>query len=479
MQDGAKLGKRTEALGSAPLGPLLVRLSIPGIVGMLVMTLYNVVDTFWVAGLPYGPRAIAALTVLFPLQMVAGALGIGTGVGVASLVARRFGEKRLEQVNDVAGNAVAFPLLSGSVLAVVSLIVPTWLVTLFGATEEIRDLSVAYLTIVALGYPFLLFNMTVNGLYRGAGNTLMPMIVMASSALLNLVLDPLLIYGVGPIPQLGVRGAAIATVISQVAGFLVSAGYLWSGRSGYRVKASNVRLRAAVLRDIAQVGAPAFAMQLATSLGAAVFNWLLAGYGAMALAAYGLTFRMMMLVFPLIAGVRHGLLPIVGYNFGAGQYRRMWQAFVLAATRVGALALALAALMWISAPQIVRIFTQEAELVGLAQMGLRTILTLMCLGAVQMLAVATLQGMGMGPQAMVLTLVRQPFTVVPAGILLSSWYGLQGAFAAYPLADLLSVSVTLTYLWVVHKRYRVDRPRPEAVVPATPAAAAGQASGET
>jgi len=172
------MGKRTEDLGTAPLAGLILRLGVPGVVGMLVMSLYNVIDTFWVSGLEEGTLAIAALAIAFPIQMIAGAIGIGTGMGVGSLAARRFGARRLDEVGLVAGHAVALPFWLGIPLTAVAVAFAPALVHAFGAPLETVGFAVTYLKTVAFGFPFLIFAMTVNGLYRGSGNTVMPMTLL-------------------------------------------------------------------------------------------------------------------------------------------------------------------------------------------------------------------------------------------------------------------------------------------------------------
>ncbi len=441
-------------LGIQPLGRLLVKLSIPGMLGMLVMALYNIVDTFWVARL--GGTAIAALTVNFPLQMIAGAVGIGTGVGVASLVARRLGQARGQEVNDIGGQVIIVPLSSGVVIALVSLLIPRQLLHLFGATEEIAELARAYLTAVAFGFPFLLFTMTANGLYRGLGNTLTPMVIMATSSGINLFLDPLLIFGIGPFPALGVQGAGLATAISQFAASLLSVSYLFSARSGYRIRLPNLRVRYAILVDIAQVGGPTALMHIGQSLVLSIFNWVLGGFGAVAIAAYGLTFRVTMLIFPIVAGVNQGLLPIVGFNFGAKQYRRMWHALKLAAAATSLIGLGIGVLIWIAATPIVQVFTREPELVELTVIAVRLVVLALWLVGPQIMAVSTLQGMGRGTEAMLLNFARQIIFVIPGLLILSHTFGVVGAFAARPVADLLGFLATAIYIRMVYCRHRPE-----------------------
>jgi putative MATE family efflux protein len=407
MAEEPIMNQRTADLGTAPLGPLMVKLSIPGMVGMLVMSLYNVVDTFWVSGLPTGTVAIAALTVLFPVQMIAGAVGMGTAAGVTSLVARRFGAARVAEANRAAGNGISLTALIGLLFTLTCVAAAGPLVRLFGATPEIVAPAIAYLTIIAFGFPFMLLGATLNALYRGAGNTLTPMLIMGFAATTNAVLDPLLIYGPGPFPRMEIRGAAVATVIAQVAAAIIALAYLRSRRSGYTVRLAELRLRLPVIRDIAQVGAPATADGWVRSLVASAYNWVLGGFGPAAIAAHGLSMRILMLVISCLGGgVNQALTPIVGYTFGARSYRRMWRAYGIAALWTSAGGLLLGGAVCVLARQLLAPFAREPELLRLGALSLQLKMCTFFLIEPQMMAVFSLQGMGMGGRAMLLTMSR-------------------------------------------------------------------------
>lgn len=445
---------RTTALGTAPLGLLMVKLSIPGMVGMIVSALYNLVDTLWVSGLAQGTQAIAALAVLFPVQMIAGALGMGLSAGVTSLVSRRFGEARQEEVHQAAGNALTLALGMGVVLAVCLVPLAHPVVVLFGATPEITGPSVAYLTTIAFGFGFQLFSLTANGLYRGSGNALVPMLLLVSGALINAVLDPFLIYGWGPFPRLEIQGAGLATVIAQAVSATGSAFYMRSAHSGYRLRARHFRLNRAVLADIAQVGAPASAESCLRSLVASLVNRVLAGYGPAAIAAQGLSFKVMaLLVSCLGGGVNQALVPTVGYSFGARDYRRLWRAYRIAALWTGIGGLILGAVLFAFAPQILAPFAKDAELARLAPLALRFRVSTFFLVEPQMMAVFMFQGMGMGGRAMALTLTRNAILVLPLTFLLAACCGVTGAFAAQAVSDVLCLGLTAALVLQAFRRF--------------------------
>lgn len=462
--------KRTADLGVAPLGPLLFRLSLPAIVGMAVMALYNIIDTFWVARL--GEKAVAALTIVFPWQMLIGAIGVGTGVGVSSLVARRFGEGRGEGANRVGGQVLVLAGTVGPLLTATALLFSRPVVRLFGATPDLEALATSYLTAVAFGVPFVLFMMSTSGLYRGSGNTLFPTLTMSTSAALNMGLAPFLIFGWGPFREMGVRGAGWATAISQFSASFMAATYLWSRYSGFQVRRRHLRPHWPTIRDIFQVGAPAMAMQLVGTVVISLYNDVLGHFGDTAIAAYGLTFRMMAMVFMPFFGIAQGLLPIVGFNYGARQYQRMWGAIRFASAVTGGVGFLLGALLWVFAPGAVHVFTREPQWVPLTVMAIRFTVVTMWLVGPQVMFISAVQGMGHGTHALLLSLTRQLVFLVPGLYVLSHYFGIEGAFASQPLADFFSFLATLVLFVYMVRRYR---PEPAALAEAR--LVAGEAEG--
>ena len=441
-------------MGTAPIGSLLLRMSIPGMVSMVVMSLYNIVDTIWVSGLPNGTEAIAALTVVMPLQMVAAALGMGASSGVTSLVSRRFGAGKRDEVNRIAGNAITLPLLLGAPVTVLCLTFPEPLALLFGGASELVAPAVGDLTIIAWGFPCQIFGATVDGLLRGSGNTKTPMYVRSTAAIFNAILDPFLIYGWGPFPMLGLPGAALATLSAQILGACLSAGYLLSSRSGYRISIPDLRPRFLILRNIAQVGIPSFINGCVRSAMGSLFNWVLAGFGPAAIAANGLSMRVMMLMLSFMGpGVAQALVPIVGFNFGAPNYRRMWKTWLTASLSLSGIGVVLSSLIILFAPTILAPMAPDPELLELAVWALRLKVCTIVLVEPQMMGIFTFQGMGMGTRALALTMARNVVFVVPALLALAHFFG---AFAAQPASDLLGVLIAGGMLWQVYRRYPVS-----------------------
>ncbi len=443
---------RSERLGSAPLGPLMIKLSIPGMFGMIVMSIHNIVNTLWVTGLPDGTEAIAALTVMFPVQMVVSSVGMGIAMGLTSLVSRRLGEGRRDAVLRGAGNAIVLGAGFGVLFMILSLSAAHPLVRAFGATPELIELSAEYLARVSLAFPLFMVGLSLDGLYRGGGNVTVPMYLTGLSAVTNATLAPLLIYGVGPFPRWELNGAGVATAVAQVLTATTSLWYLRSGRSGFHLRRSDLKLDVEVIRDIAVVGVPAMAMNALRSITALVFNWVLGGFGAAAIAGHGLALRVMMLAVSCLGGgVHQALMPIVGYTFGSRDYRRMWSAYRLAAIWTSAGGLIIGGIICVFARQILAPLAREAELLDLATLALQLKLCTLFLVEPQMMAMFALEGMGFGGRAMMLNMSRDVILVLPALLVLPRIFGILGAYGAQAVADVLSMFVTF---WIMSRVYR-------------------------
>ncbi|MBI2302543.1 MAG: MATE family efflux transporter [Armatimonadetes bacterium] len=457
-EGAVRLDQRTTDLGTAALGPLMVRLSIPGMVGMLSMALYNLVDTYWVSGLPYGTTAIAALTVLMPYQMVAGAVGMGISAGVMSLVSRRFGAVRVEDANSAAGQGILLSLAAGCAFMLLGATCALPLVRALGAKAEVEAASAAFLRTVSLGFPLAMLAGVLGGMFRGAGNTFTPMTIQLWGTAVTAALDPFLIYGWCGFPRLELQGAALATIVGQAVAASIAIRYMGGPRSGYEVRAEHLRLQWEVIRDIAQVGAPAAATWWLRAIVQSITNHVLAGFGAAAVAAVGLGGRVFFLLIALLGGsVNQALTPITGYAFGARDYRRMWRAYRIAAVWTGVGGLILGYLIFAFAHPMLRIFTRDPELERLGVLSLRLTVCTFFLVEPQMMAVFSLQGMGMGGRAMWLTVWRAVLLVVPLLFLLTRFFGVTGAYVAQPVADVLALFMAA---WVMVKVYRRYPPEP-------------------
>lgn len=446
------LTQTTERLGSAPLWRLIISLGLPGMVSMMTMALYNIINTLWVARL--GHEAIAALTVTLPFHIMAIAIGAGSGVGANALTSRRFGEGNIESTNYVAGQAFPIAGFFGGIYLMAAVFFTDNILILFGATPNIMDYGRQYLVVISFGGPFLFFILIASNLLRGSGDALRPMIFTISGVVVNTILDPFLIFGIGPFPEMGVRGAALATVISQ----LLSAGlcfyYIVARRSAYQLKFRHLKPSLPILRDIYRVGIPAMLMEFGESITFVLLNNVLSAFGSLAIAAVGLSFRIIDFAAMPIFGASQALLPIVGFNYGARLWHRVWRAVKLSSLGLTLLMGVAMLVLEIFTPQLIGVFSDDPELIAIGVPAMRIIMSTLFIWGLMILFATTFQGLSKGKEALALTLIRQFIFFIPLLYLFSRVWGLYGVWISIPVSDVISFIVA--GLWLL-REYRLQR----------------------
>jgi putative MATE family efflux protein len=444
--------EHTERLGYAPLGSLLLRLSLPGIAASITTTLYNIVDTIWVGKL--GHEAIAALTIIFPYQILFYAIGGGTGIGISALVSRRFGERNIDAANRVAGQIFFISAFWGFLFMMVAVFFADDILPLIGATPDIMEYSKQYLVITSYGAPVMILAMVTSSLFRGSGDAVKPMIIMITGTVINIILDPFMILGIGPFPEMGVRGAAWATFIAQACGALLGLFFLFAGKTSFHIKVAHIRPDWSIIRGIYRVGAPTAVFQVTESLVFFLMNTVIASFGSVAIAALGLVIRIYDLAYMPIMGVSNGLLPIIGYCFGAGKFKRLWQATVKAIGGISVLLLVLTIVFEIFTPQIIGIFSKEPELLSIAITAMRISMITMVLIGLSVLSTTVFQGLSQGVTALVLSLIRQFIVFLPLLYLCRWLWELNGVWISWPIADGLSAVISYAF---VYREYRREK----------------------
>jgi putative MATE family efflux protein len=430
-------------LGRDPIVSLLIKMSLPSIVAMLVMALYNVVDTFWIAKI--SSEAIAALTICFPIQMILGGLGIATGVGAGSYVSRMFGMGDDSKAHRAAGQVVFLSLFFGVLLIFSGVFFYEPILRFFGATETILPLSASYLTVVVFGTPFLLFMMMTDYLFRAEGNPNVPMYVISFSAAMNTVLDPFLIFGWGPFPEMGIKGAALATVISQFAVIFLSIYFLLFSNSKYRLKLSHIIPHFSTIYSIYKVGVPTFIIHLAMSLVLTIYNQVLGNYGSLAIATLGLGFRINGILMMVLFGIGHGVMPMVGFNYGAKNFDRLKE-IIRVATRFSALIGGVSCLLIeVFTRPLLTIFTDDPQLLAIAVPAFRIYVLTQFLVGPNIVWINLFNGIGKGTTSMTLLLTRQLVFLIPLIYILPSFFGLNGVWMAQPIANVLVFFIILSW----------------------------------
>ena len=308
-------------LGTEKIGKLLVKMSVPAIIGMLVNALYNVVDTIFI-GRGVGTMGIGGLTIAFPMQLIIMSMGMLVGMGSASVISRSLGRGDKERASKTAGNGFVISIIFGIIMMALGLLLMKPILRLLGATDELLPYAQEYLSVILFGAVFITFAMSANNIVRAEGRAVVAMITMFVGTGINIILDPIFIFGL----DMGIRGAAVATVISQFLSFAFLLFFFLSGKSSLKIKLRHLKLDGEVLGEVFKLGIPIFVRQLGMSILAVVVNNSLRAYGSeVHIAAFGVINRLLMFTLMPLMGLSQGFQPIAGYNYGAGSVDRVKQ----------------------------------------------------------------------------------------------------------------------------------------------------------
>lgn len=426
--------RQTELLGTEKITKLLKDLSIPALVGMFVMTLYNVVDTIFIS-YGVGIDAVAGTTIAFPLMMIIMAISAMIGVGGASVISRRLGAQKSDDANLVFGNVMSLVLIVSIVGILISFFSLDPLLYLFGATPSTIGYGKDYMFPIMLGTFFFAFGFAANNIIRSEGNAKFAMITMIIPAIINIILDPIFIFGL----NMGVRGAGIATVIAQASTTLMILNYYLKGKSSLSLIKENIKLKGSIVKEVLLIGLPAFAQQAAGSIMLIAINSMLIKYGSeFYVGIYGIIQRLVMFTTIPIVAVMQGAMPIVGYNYGAKLYERMRETIWLTIKIVTICAIAVTLLLVLLPQPFLRIFTADPLVLEEGATALRILFILFFIVGVPIVSGGLYQALGKPKQALILSLSRQLLILIPLVLILPRFWGVTGVWIAFPISDVLA-----------------------------------------
>lgn len=444
---------RSEVMGKDPIWKLLFRFSGPTIVAMLVTSSYNIVDAVFVGRL--GTQAVAALAVFFPINMVWMAFAMGTGVGASSLISRNLGAKNYRTANRIFGVVIGLTIAFGATLTLISLPRLEAIVKLFGATGEVIPLAVAYTSHHVVFLIVFLFAIILGHTIRAEGSPVLSSTAQIISAITNIVLDPVFIFGLGPVPAMGVAGAAVATVIAWGVAFGIYLFYYLTGKSSYRLTPRDLLPDFKIVRDIYRIGGASISRMIAGSVVMTVGNVVAVTFGITALAVKGVLLRAVSFAFMPCMGVGQGVLPLIAFNFGAGKRGRIGEII----TKAGVLTMSWGGLCFLAAQLfptwVMSLFNKDPEFLRIGTVATR----IFCLGAftvgIQMILSFYFQATGQGFASLFLASTRQIIFLLPFLFILPRVFGLNGLWFSFPAADVLALAVTLTWTAVSFKKMGV------------------------
>lgn len=443
----------SKQLGTDNISKLLLKQSLPAAVGFLILSLYTIVDTFFVGRWVEGP-GIAAITVIMPILFTISSIGMAIGIGGASLISRALGAKDFDKAERILGSQVFLILIFGTFFFVLGNVYKEFIIDLFGGKGTIYPLAHDYFIVVMLGLPFLMWGMMVNNVIRAQGKPKIAMLIMIVPSLVNTALDPLLMIYF----DMGIEGAAWATTISYWITGSFALYFLMSAQSEIKLKVSEIRPDLTLIKEIMSIGGVTIARQGGASLLILVANQSLYKLqGEHGVEVYGLLSRLVMFaIFPII-GIMQGFMPIAGYNYGAKQYDRVKEVLWKASKYGFIISSFILAIIFFSAETLTSIFTKDQSLINDTPYAMKMVFLLLPLVSLQMIGAAYFQAIGKAKPALILTLTRQIIFLIPLILIFSYWKGIQYFWLAFPISDLLSTIITMLFLYLTIQRLSTNK----------------------
>lgn len=434
----------SDKLGTEPIVQLLFKLSIPSIFAMAIQALYNIVDSIYIGHL--SKEALSALSLCFPIQLILIGIAVGTGVGTSSLISRLLGSGNRERAANTAEHVLLIAVVYGVIIAAIGLLFSKNIIAMFTSDMNLIEMGSEYIRIIMLGSMGMFTPMISNNILRGQGNTFIPMITMLIGAIMNIVLDPLFIFGIGFFPKWGVGGAAFATIMSRIVSGTFILFILFSKKNELKLNFKVFSLDLGLIKEIYSVGFPAMVMQFLASFMVAGMNAILAAHSITAVAAAGIYFRLQSFIFMPIFGLNHGYLPIVGYNYGHKNPQRIKK--VMKSTFIIAFAYTTAGfiLFQLIPETLIKMFNNSPELVRIGTDALKIISTTFPIIGPLIIAAATFQALGKGLPSLILSFLRQMILLLPVMYLLGTYLGLDAVWYAFPISEV--VTAVFASIWL-------------------------------
>ncbi|MDD6957703.1 MAG: MATE family efflux transporter [Spirochaetales bacterium] len=442
-------------LGVENIGSLICKMSIPIMFSMMVMALYNVVDSIFISH--YSAKYLASLSIVFPLQMGIIAVCSGTAIGINSLTSRYLGAGNTDKANKVAITGMWLEIISSLVFILFGIFFSGVFANAFSSDPEITNGTKAYLSICLIISTPLMFSSVIERLMQAEGDSIHPMIVQIVGALINIVLDPVFIFGIGPFPEMGVAGAALATVLGQIIGCIIA--YIFYRR----INILSARIHNLIkfkpekqtIKEIYKVALPSIVLQGLTSISTLLMNIIIVAFSDIAVAVFGLYFKVQSFLYMPLFGLNSGVIPIVGYNYGAKNKDRVIKT-VRIAMAIGCSVMLLGTLLFQFFPNLILSpFKTTEEMNKIAYVAFRIISIGFIFSAIAIVINGFFMGIGAGVSAMSVNLARQLILLVPLAFFLSKTaLGISGVWVAFPISEVLST--ILAYALFIKEKNKID-----------------------
>lgn len=429
-------------MGTMPMTKLILTMSLPAIFSMTIMAMYNVVDSIFIG--QYSQEGLNATSLAYPLQMLLIAVAVGTGVGINSLVSRRLGGKKFEEANEVATHGLLLSFFSYAIFLILGIVISRPFMMLYTTNENIIEYGTQYLTVVLCFSLFSIIEVTIEKTLQATGDMIFPMLFQLTGAVINIIFDPLLIFGIGPFPELGVMGAAIATVFGQFCSMVFALLIIFLKSHMIKITFKNFKFSMQTIKNIYAVGFPSVIMQSIGSIMIVGLNGILASSEA-SVTVLGVYYKLQSFVFMPCFGLNQGVMPIIGYNYGARNRKRVYSALKRGII-IGVIIMTLGTIaMWAIPEQLISMFGGTDELMKIGVPAFRIISLCFIPAAAGIIFTTLFQAVGKGIRSLIMSFARQLILILPIAFIFSKIWGLGAVWYAFPIAEIFSLAIAIGF----------------------------------
>lgn len=436
-------------MGVMPVNQLLVTMSLPMVISMLVQALYNVVDSIFVAKI--NENALTAVSLAFPVQSLMIAVAAGTCVGINAVLSRSLGEKDYDKVNKSACNGILLMIISYFIFLLVGLFGTAPFYKSQTQDTEIVQFGIDYLTVICCCSFGIFTQFTFEKLLQATGKTFYTMITQGVGAIVNIILDPVLIFGLAGMPRMGVRGAAVATVIGQTIAGILAIYFNNKKNEEVKIRREGLKIEGEIVKQIYMIGIPSMIMQAIGSLMTYGMNLILISFSSTATAVFGVYYKLQSFVFMPIFGMNNGLVPILAYNYGAGKKERFMQAVKLGIMYAVIIMLIGFAVFNLMPASLLALFDASETMIAIGVPALRTISISYLFAGFCIICGTVFQALGSAVYSMIVSIARQLVVLLPAAYLLSLTGSVNNVWWAFPIAELMSLTATVFFMIKINR----------------------------
>ena len=435
-----------------PILPRVLSMSLPMVLSMTVASLYNIVDSYYVARI--SEDAMTALSLVYPIQNLINAVTIGFSIGANAVISYHLGAQNQEKANAAAAQSLLWNGLHGLVLTLVCIAVMPVFLSLFTQSAAVMDLGVRYSRVAFAFSVFVGVSMSMEKIFQAAGRMVMTMVCMLAGCVCNIVLDPVLIFGYGPFPEMGIEGAALATGIGQVLSLALCFVCNAIRPLPLRLLPSKTMWDGAIARKMYAIGIPATLNLALPSLLISCLNVILAAFSQVYVLVLGVYYKLQTFLYLPANGIVQGMRPIIGYNFGAKEYGRVAKIYRVALLLSAAIMAVGTALCWAIPDQLIGLFSENAETIAAGSTALRLISIGFVVSSLSVISSGALEGLGMGGPSLAISLLRYVALILPLAFVLSRFFGASGVWHAFWVTEFLTAGVS----YALYRRGTARRP---------------------